>query len=289
MPRTRAASTSVGTGAARARARHAGGAPRPTPSAPTRRPTIRRSSTTRPGRRASRRGSSMRIATSSATRSSSTATRSRTASVSTGWASGRGLPGSRRCSGRGGSARCSASIGVRAGFDPHKQLDFLSRHQVTNVFTTPTAMRSMMAIDDAGDAISAGVPPRVLRGRAAEPRGDPLVPRAVRRHGARLLRADGVVSARRELPVPRGARGLDGQADAGLGRGDPRRGRAAGRAGRARRDLPARPLEPALSARLLEERGGERARRSAASGSTRRTPPSRTRTATSGTRDAPTT
>src|SRR5919201_1291601 len=37
-----------------------------------------------------------------------------------------------------------------AGFDPHRQLDFLSRHEVTNVFTPPTAMRSMMAIGDAG-------------------------------------------------------------------------------------------------------------------------------------------
>src|SRR5690242_4220417 len=27
-----------------------------------------------------------------------------------------------------------------AGFDPHKQLDFLSRHRVTYIFTTPTAM-----------------------------------------------------------------------------------------------------------------------------------------------------
>jgi acetyl-CoA synthetase len=30
------------------------------------------------------------------------------------------------------------------GFDPEQQLDFLSRHEVTNVFTTPTAMRAMM-------------------------------------------------------------------------------------------------------------------------------------------------
>jgi acetyl-CoA synthetase len=35
------------------------------------------------------------------------------------------------------------------GFHPHKQLDFLSRHQVTNVFATPTAIRSMMGIEDA--------------------------------------------------------------------------------------------------------------------------------------------
>jgi len=36
-----------------------------------------------------------------------------------------------------------------AGFDAGKQLDFLSRHQVTNVFATPTAIRSMMSISDA--------------------------------------------------------------------------------------------------------------------------------------------
>ena len=36
------------------------------------------------------------------------------------------------------------------GFDPRRELDALSRHGVTHVFTTPTAMRSMMAIPDAG-------------------------------------------------------------------------------------------------------------------------------------------
>ena len=118
------------------------------------------------------------------------------------------------------------------------------------------------ALDD-GDrrrrhALPAAVPPRLLRGRAAEPGGDPLVPGAVRRHGARLLRADRVLPARRELPVHGGARGLDGQADARLGRADPRRGRASGRPGRARRDLPARAVEPALPARVLAERGGRR-------------------------------
>src|SRR2546429_6101628 len=43
-----------------------------------------------------------------------------------------------------------------AGFDPAKQLDFLSRHEVTNVFTTPTAMRSMMSIETQGHAIRSG-------------------------------------------------------------------------------------------------------------------------------------
>jgi acetyl-CoA synthetase len=59
------------------------------------------------------------------------------------------------------------------GFDPHKQLDFLSRHLVTNVFTTPTAMRSMMAIEDAGTRY-----PQVFRRVCSA--GEPLNPEAIR-------------------------------------------------------------------------------------------------------------
>src|SRR5215208_2092644 len=59
------------------------------------------------------------------------------------------------------------------GFDPHKQLDFLSRHDVTNVFTTPTAMRSMMSIDDAGERY----PQKFRRVCSA---GEPLNPEAIR-------------------------------------------------------------------------------------------------------------
>src|SRR5437588_180525 len=59
------------------------------------------------------------------------------------------------------------------GFDPQRQLDFLSRHQVTNVFTTPTAMRSMMAIADAGTRY----PQRFRRVCSA---GEPLNPEAIR-------------------------------------------------------------------------------------------------------------
>ncbi|MDP9385684.1 MAG: AMP-binding protein [Actinomycetota bacterium] len=59
------------------------------------------------------------------------------------------------------------------GFDPHKQLDFLSRHEVTNVFTTPTAMRSMMGIADAGTRY----PQRFRRVGSA---GEPLNPEAIR-------------------------------------------------------------------------------------------------------------
>jgi len=60
-----------------------------------------------------------------------------------------------------------------AGFDPHKQLDFLSRREVTNVFTTPTAMRSMMTIADAGTRY----PQRFRRVCSA---GEPLNPEAIR-------------------------------------------------------------------------------------------------------------
>ncbi len=59
------------------------------------------------------------------------------------------------------------------GFDAHKQLDFLSRHQVTNVFTTPTAMRSMMSISDAGERY-----PQQFRIVCSA--GEPLNPEAIR-------------------------------------------------------------------------------------------------------------
>jgi acetyl-CoA synthetase len=70
------------------------------------------------------------------------------------------------------------------GFDPHSQLDFLSRHEVTNVFTTPTAMRAMMAIEDAGSRY----PQRFRRVCSA---GEPLNPEAIRwfrdRYGVTVL------------------------------------------------------------------------------------------------------
>ena len=175
------------------------------------------------------------------------------------------------------------------GFDPHKQLDVLSRHGATNVFTTPTAMRSMMADHRRGHALPAAVPRRVQRRRAAQPGGDPLVPRAVRAHGARLLRAHGVLSARRQLPVHGRPRGLDGTADAGLGR----RRSSTRTSGRSRRASAARSACARGRTRTTRWATGttrRRApRRSAASGSTRRTRPASTRTATSGTRAARTT
>jgi acetyl-CoA synthetase len=62
----------------------------------------------------------------------------------------------------------------KGGFDPHDQLDFLSRRGVQNMFTTPTALRAMTSIPDAAEryplpelrcACSAGEPlnPEVIR------------------------------------------------------------------------------------------------------------------------------
>jgi acetyl-CoA synthetase len=59
------------------------------------------------------------------------------------------------------------------GFDPVKQLDFLSRHEVTNVFGTPTAIRSMMSIEEAGTRY-----PQKFRIVCSA--GEPLNPEAIR-------------------------------------------------------------------------------------------------------------
>ena len=59
------------------------------------------------------------------------------------------------------------------GFDPHTQLAVLSKHGATNVFTTPTAMRSMMAIGDAGTRY-----PQKFRIVCSA--GEPLNPEAIR-------------------------------------------------------------------------------------------------------------
>ncbi|MDQ3676908.1 MAG: AMP-binding protein, partial [Actinomycetota bacterium] len=61
----------------------------------------------------------------------------------------------------------------KGGFDPHQQLDFLSRHEASNVFATPTAIRSMMAIGDAGTRY-----PQQLRIVCSA--GEPLNPEAIR-------------------------------------------------------------------------------------------------------------
>jgi acetyl-CoA synthetase len=59
------------------------------------------------------------------------------------------------------------------GFDPAKQLAFLSRHRVTNVFGTPTAIRSMMAIPDAASRYPCSF-------RVVCAAGEPLNPEAIK-------------------------------------------------------------------------------------------------------------
>jgi acetyl-CoA synthetase len=61
----------------------------------------------------------------------------------------------------------------QGGFDPAEQLSILSKHGVTNMFTTPTAMRSMMAIGDAGKRY-----PQQFRIVCSA--GEPLNPEAIR-------------------------------------------------------------------------------------------------------------
>ena len=247
----------------------------------TRRPTIRRSSTTRPGTTGLAKGDRARAPLPARARGVRLLPRgARTASASTAWANGPGRPASRRCSGRGGSAPSSASTGARAGFDPHKQLDFLSRHEVTNVFTTPTAMRAMMAIEDAGTRY----PQQFRRVCSA---GEPLNPEAIRwfreQYGVTVLDYYGLTESYplvANYPFMEVREGSMGKPMPGWDVADPRRGRAARRA----RASAARSACARARTRTIRSATGttrRRARRpSAASGSTRRTPRARTRTAT---------
>jgi acetyl-CoA synthetase len=61
----------------------------------------------------------------------------------------------------------------QGGFDPRQQLAFLSKHGVTNVFATPTAIRSMMGIRDAGSEYPCSF-------RRVCSAGEPLNPEAIR-------------------------------------------------------------------------------------------------------------
>ena len=113
------------------------------------------------------------------------------------------------------------------GFDPAQQLDFLSRHEVTNVFTTPTAMRAMMAIEDAGTRY----PQKFRRVCSA---GEPLNPEAIRwfrdQYGLTVLDYYGLTESYplvANYPFMEVREGSMGPPDAGLGRAAPRRGRAA--------------------------------------------------------------
>jgi acetyl-CoA synthetase len=59
------------------------------------------------------------------------------------------------------------------GFHPAQQLEFLSRNEVSNVFTTPTAMRAMMALGDVAER-------HPQKFRIVCSAGEPLNPEAIR-------------------------------------------------------------------------------------------------------------
>jgi acetyl-CoA synthetase len=61
----------------------------------------------------------------------------------------------------------------RGGFSPEGELEFLSRHRISNLFTTPTAMRSLMAVENAGERFPVPL-------RRACSAGEPLNPEAIK-------------------------------------------------------------------------------------------------------------
>jgi acetyl-CoA synthetase len=61
----------------------------------------------------------------------------------------------------------------KAGFDPEEQLKQLNKHEVTNMFTTPTALRAMTSVSDAGKRY-----PQKLRITCSA--GEPLNPEVIR-------------------------------------------------------------------------------------------------------------
>ena len=186
-------------------------------------------------------------------------------------------------------ARPVRPTSARAASTRHQQLDFLSRHEVTNVFTTPTAMRSMMAIDDAGTRY----PQKFRRVCSA---GEPLNPEAIRwfreQYGLTVLDYYGLTESYplvANYPFMEVREGSMGKPMPGLGRpaSSTRTSSPWPRASAARSACARARTRTTRSATGATRR--PRGRPSAATGSTPRTPRRRTRTATSGTTGAPTT
>ena len=147
----------------------------------------------------------------------------------------------------------------KGGYDPEEHLRFLSKHGVENMFTTPTALRAMTGVEDAGSRYP------LERLRIACSAGEPLNPEVIRwfrdQFGVTVLDYYGLTESYPlcgNFPGTEVREGSMGRPMPGLGGGDPRRGRAAAAHGRARGDLPARALEPALPDRLLEPARGHR-------------------------------
>ena len=119
----------------------------------------------------------------------------------------------------------------RGKLDPELCLRVLERSGTTTFCAPPTLFRAFVQLDLARLRPGARAPHGLGR-RAAQPRGDPRLARGHRDDDLRRLRADRDRQPGRELPLPRGAPGLDGQAHAGQRR---RRRLGRRRAARARR------------------------------------------------------
>ena len=124
----------------------------------------------------------------------------------------------------------------RGKLDPELCLRVLERSGVTTFCAPPTLFRAFVQLD-LGAFDLARVRHTRLGRRAAQPGGHPRLARGHRHDDLRRLRADRDRQPRRQLPLPRGAPGLDGQADAGQ-----RRRRRLGR-----RRAPRRPARRATS------------------------------------------
>ena len=178
----------------------------------------------------------------------------------------------------------------KGGYDPEEHLRFLSKHGVENMFTTPTALRSMTGVTDAGKRYP------LERLRMTCSAGEPLNPEVIRwfrdQYGLTVLDYYGLTESYPlcgnypTVEVREGSMGLPmpGWDVAILDEDEQPRG--AGRA-RARSACGRAPTRTTRSATGTGPRTPRRC--SAATGSTRRTRPAWTRTATSGTPAAPTT
>ena len=175
----------------------------------------------------------------------------------------------------------------QGGFDPEQQLAVLSKQGVTNVFTTPTAMRSMMGVDDAGSRY-----PQQFRIVCSA--GEPLNPEAIRwfreQYGLTVLDFYGLTESYPSAPTSRSWRcGRDrweGRCPVGTFRSWMRTRTRWGRGSVVRSACAPGPI---LTTRSVTGTGPRsRKRRLEASGSTPRTRPSATPMGTTGTRAAPT-
>ena len=106
----------------------------------------------------------------------------------------------------------------RGKLDPEHCLRVLERSGVTTFCAPPTLFRAFVQLDLPALRLLARAPHGLGR-RAAQPGGHPRLARGHGDDDLRRLRSDRDGQHRGQLPLPRGASRLDGQADAGQRRG----------------------------------------------------------------------